>query len=311
MRSVDSHDVLPRVSVIVPTRGRANLLRNCLRSLLAQDYPKDRFEILVVEDGTNEAEKIVSESKNESPVSIGYVWIPHSGLAVARNIGAERSNGEIVAYIDDDALAVPRWLNLLVEALHVEGAGAAGGRVSPDYPDSSLLSEVDADGQMRSSGNSSTLPGIHEVAFVPGGNMAFWRRCLVEVRGFDGAYTKRGCWREETDLCVRLRRRGYRVFYTSAAEVAHRAARWDNLLERVRPSRISGMVEDDAYFRVKNFGWVGLVGAARNAVRDAILRSKISAVNFLLVFVHLTSWIPGAIRGLVKKDRQLGTLQEK
>jgi glycosyltransferase involved in cell wall biosynthesis len=307
----NKHDVPPRVSVVVPTRGRAQLLKNCLQSLLAQDYPKDRFEIVIVEDGTNEAEKIVIECINGSTVPVQYVWIPHSGLAVARNVGAEKSTGEIVAYIDDDALAVPRWLNLLVEALHVDGAGGAGGRVSPDYPDNSLLSEVDADGQLKSSGNNSTLAGIHEVAFVPGGNMAFWRRYLTEVNGFDGAYTKRGCWREETDLCVRLRRKGHRIFYTSAAEVAHRAARWDNPLERVSPSRISGMVEDDAYFRVKNFGWAGFGGAARSAIRDAILRLKIGAVNFLLVFVHLTAWIPGAIRGLVKKDRQLGTLQEK
>jgi hypothetical protein len=125
---------------------------------------------------------------------------------------------------------------------------------------------------MRSSGNSSSLPGIHEVAFAPGGNMAFWQRSLGEVRGFDGAYTKRGCWREETDLCVRLRSRGYRVFYTSAVEVAHRAARWENPLERTNPVRISGMVKDDAYFRAKNFGRAGVGGAFRNSFGEAALR---------------------------------------
>jgi glycosyltransferase involved in cell wall biosynthesis len=305
----ETKDALPRVSVVVPTRGRGQLLRKCIQSLLAQDYPNDRFDIIVVEDGTNDGENIASEVVAGSAVSLRYIRIPHSGLAVARNIGAEKSSGDIVAYIDDDALAVPCWLSRLVEALRLDGAGGAGGRVSPDYPDDSLVSEVEADGRMRSSGNSSSLPGIHEVAFVPGGNMAFWRRSLAEVRGFDGAYTKRGCWREETDLCVRLRSRGYRIFYASAAEVAHRAARWENPLERINPIRVSGMVEDDAYFRAKNFGWAGVAGAFRNSFGEAALRLKLSALHFFLAFVHLTSWIPGAIRGLVKKDRQLGTLE--
>lgn len=305
----ETRDLLPKVSVVVPTRARGQLLRNCIRSLLAQDYPKDRFDIIVVEDGTNEGEKVVSEITTSSPVSLSYVRIPHSGLAVARNVGIEKSAGEIVAYIDDDAIAVGCWLSHLVEALRVEGSGGAGGRVSPDYPDDSLVSEVAVDGQMKSSGNSSSLPGIHEVAFVPGGNMAFWRGPLTEVRGFDGAYSKRGCWREETDLCVRLRSRGYRIFYTSAAEVAHRAARWENPLERINPIRISGMIEDDAYFRVKNFGWVGVGGTFRNAFWEATMRLKLSAVHLLLAFIHLTAWVPGAVRGLAKKDRQLGTLR--
>ena len=305
----ETKDLLPNVSVVVPTRGRGPLLRNCIQSLLSQDYPKDRFDVIVVEDGTAEGEKIVSEMAAASPVRMDYVRIPHSGLAVARNIGAERSNGEIVAYIDDDALAVPDWLSQLVEALNAGGAGGAGGRVSPDYPDNALVSEVEADGQMKSSGNSSSLPGIHEVAFVPGGNMAFWRSALNEVKGFDGAYTKRGCWREETDLCVRLRSKGYRIFYNSAAKVAHRGARWEDPLERVNPGRTSGMIEDDAYFRVKNFGWAGVGGAFRSAFRDATFRLKLSAANLVLAFIHLTAWIPGAVRGLAKKDRRLGTLR--
>ena len=124
-------------------------MRKCIQSLLSQDYPKNRFDVLVVEDGTTEGEKILSEMAAGSPVRIDYVRIPHSGLAVARNVGAERSSGEIVAYIDDDALAVPCWLSQLVEVLRVDGAGGAGGRVSPDYPDNALVSKVETDGQMK------------------------------------------------------------------------------------------------------------------------------------------------------------------
>jgi GT2 family glycosyltransferase len=141
--------------------------------------------------------------------------------------------------------------------------------------------------------------------------MAFWRHCLLDVKGFDRAYTKRGCWREETDLCVRVRAKGYRIFYSSAAQVAHRAARWNNPIERLAPGRISGMVEDDAYFRVKNFGYAGLIGTLHTAMKDAFLRLRMSAINFGLIFVHLFAWIPGAIRGLLSPDPHAGTLGSK
>ena len=69
------------------------------------------------------------------------------------------------------------------------------------------------------------------------------------------------------------------------------------------------MIEDDAYFRVKNFGWAGLGGAFRNSLREATVRLKLGILHMLLVVVHLTAWIPGAIRGLARKDRQNGTLK--
>lgn len=168
MSLANKYDVPRRVSVVVPTWGRAQLLKNCFQSLLAQDYPKDHFEILIGEDGTNEAEKIVIECIDGSTVPVQYVWIPHDGIAVARNAGAEKSTGEIVAYIDDDALAAPRWLKLLVEALHVDRAGGAGGHVSPEYPDDSLVSEVEEDGRMKfpvfplRPGACSAYIGIHD-----------------------------------------------------------------------------------------------------------------------------------------------------
>lgn len=71
------------------------------------------------------------------------------------------------------------------------------------------------------------------------------------------------------------------------------------------------MARDDSYFRAKNYGWAGVLGSARAAARDAMSRWFISGVSFLLAFVHLFAWIPGAVRGLTRKDRELGTLNAK
>ncbi len=63
--------------------------------------------------------------------------------------------------------------------------------------------------------------------------------------------------------------------------------------------------------RAKNFGWDGAWGAARAAARDAMNRVVIGLANLLLVFVHLSAWLPGALRGLRRKDRLSGSLSTK
>src|SRR5579863_8575945 len=94
----------PHVSVVVPTRARPTFLSNCLESLLKLDYPSDRYEIIVVEDGTEAGEEITEGIRQRSPVPVRYRRISHSGAATSRNVGLKLATGEIVAFIDDDAM---------------------------------------------------------------------------------------------------------------------------------------------------------------------------------------------------------------
>ena len=298
----------PSVSVVIPTRARRDMLQKCIESLFVQDYPADRYEIIVVEDGTRDGESLVAELLPKSPVPMKYVQITHSGAATARNVGLQQSQADIVAYIDDDGLANRDWLSQLVDPLMMDGVAGSGGRVSPEYPDSVLQAQVLPDGEVKWSGFNVTVPEFREVDFVAGGNMAFWRNVLLEVRGMDAGYTRRGSWREDTDLHMRLRFKGYRHIYNSKAQIAHRAARWMDPIERVRPGIVSAMIRDDAYFRAKNFGWAGVGGAIKAALRDSRKRIVIGAANLLLAVLHLVAWVPGAWKGLRRKNRQYGTL---
>ncbi|MGA2631548.1 MAG: glycosyltransferase [Terriglobia bacterium] len=298
-------------SVVVPTRARPDFLRKCLESLVTQDYPKDCYEIIVVEDGTRDGEEIVRDISLRSTVAIRYQPIPHSGAATARNVGLTLSNNQIVAFIDDDGMASVSWLTRLLAALSKSGVAAVGGRVVPDYPDPSIEAAALNDGTLKFSGTNAEVEGLPEVDFVPGGNMAFWRQALLDIKGLDAGFSRGGSWREDTDVCVRLRFKGHRILYDSQAKISHRAARWQDPLDRVRPGIVWLMTRDDSYFRAKNYGWAGVLGGARGAARDAGRRWFFSGVYFLLGFVHLFAWIPGAVRGLTRKDRQLGTLDEK
>ncbi len=298
----------PSVSVVVPTRARREMLRICIESLLSQDYPRDLYEVIVVEDGTSDGSGVVEELTAKSSVPLTYLQIPHSGAATARNVGLAHSNADIVAFIDDDAQATREWITELVRPLLEEGVAGSGGRVSPEYPDQLLRAQVSSDGDVKWSGFNVVIPKPQEVDFVAGGNMAFWRKYLVEVEGLDAGFTRRGSWREDTDLHIRLRKKGYRHIYNWQAQIGHRAARWLNPVERLRPGLVWAMTRDDAYFRTKNFGWAGAAGAMRANVVDMKSRIVYGAANFALIFVHMFAWIPGVWQGLRKKNRGLGTL---
>lgn len=299
---------LPIVSVVVPTRARPEFLRNCLESLIRLDYPNDRYEIIVVEDGTETGQEVAEEIRRRSGVAVRYRHIPHSGAATSRNVGLQLATGEIVAFIDDDGLAVPNWLRRHVQGLLEKGVAGVGGRVSPDYPEPLIEAGVGPGGEMKWSGFNASPSKVQDVDHLPGGNMAFWRKVLLEVRGLDTRYTRRGSWREDTDLCVRLRHKGYRLLYDGEARISHRAARWMNPWERLRPGLVWAMTRDDAYFRVKNYGWSGVWGAVRSASDSIKSRIVQAAANLFLISVHLLAWIPGVVKGLRSKDDPFGTL---
>lgn len=126
----------PFVSVIVPTRGRRDLLRRLLRSLFAQDWPRDRFEIIVVHNHTDDGtDRMVAGLAAESPVPLRYHRTNFSGPGASRQFGADHAQGSILAFIDDDCEASPGWIAAGAAAI-TGGLALAQGRTlpRPDQP---------------------------------------------------------------------------------------------------------------------------------------------------------------------------------
>src|SRR4029450_5888992 len=113
------------VSVIVCTRYRANSLARCLASLGAMDASPD--EVVVVDNtvGDPDCERVVAEA------GARYLLEPRGGLSRARNAGALAAEAEIVALIDDDAVAEPGWLAGHEDALADRAVSATTGRILP------------------------------------------------------------------------------------------------------------------------------------------------------------------------------------
>ena len=105
---------LPTASVIIPTYNRKDLLRETLNSLAQQTYPRDRFDIIVVDDGsTDGTEEIAGEP---FAFTLSYFWQSNQGDAAARNFGARQSRAEILVFLDDDIMLDPSYLTYLVDA---------------------------------------------------------------------------------------------------------------------------------------------------------------------------------------------------
>jgi GT2 family glycosyltransferase len=197
----------PRVSVVVCTHNGAATLDQCLRSLLALDYPD--YEVIVVDDGsTDESPAILARFP-----SVRVITQSNQGLSSARNAGLRLAAGEIIAYTDSDCFADPNWLAHLVYQFQSGDAAAVGGpNLTPE--DGRLAACVAA-----APGQPTHVLENDQVAeHIPGCNMAFRRRALEAINGFDTQYWKAG---DDVDVCWRLQQAGHWIAFAPGAFVWH------------------------------------------------------------------------------------------
>jgi GT2 family glycosyltransferase len=207
----------PEITAIVCTCDRDRLLERAVDSLLAQSLPRERFEILVVNNGGGSP---------RVPEGVRLLREPRPGLSHARNLGVERAGGRTVAFLDDDAVAGPAWLERIVDAFRRDaGVACVGGRVEPLFegarpawlPDALLgyFSIVDLGDRPRV---------VDTTRWLAGTNIAFDRQALLDVGGFSPRLGRRPgtlLGMEEVSVVRRMRRRGLRVLYDPAVVVAH------------------------------------------------------------------------------------------
>jgi hypothetical protein len=213
-------DRQPPVSVVISTLNRAESLRRTLLALRYQRYPT--FEVVVVEGPSKDdaTEQVVGELAG----ALRYVRCPDLNLSRSRNLGIEAASGEIVAFIDDDAIPEPRWLEQLVAA-YAEPTVAGAGGIVYDYTGTRLqyvysLSDrvgrtyYDRDGPF----DNELLPGADPFIYLQGTNMSFRRERLVEIGGFDEEIEYNF---DEVEVCLRMLDRGYELRPLAHASVLH------------------------------------------------------------------------------------------
>ncbi|MEZ5363588.1 MAG: glycosyltransferase [Bryobacterales bacterium] len=217
----------PALSIVVSTFGRERLLVDCIESIVAQRFCE--WELIVVDQDPSQKTRAVLERRFPDESRLKYFNMPRAGLSGARNKGLEQASSDLIAFLDDDTVATPGWLEAIVSTFHAHpDAGMLCGRIRPQlegdfpkwFPESKryllgLYDEGDRPRQMQ--------PGHLPV----GANMAVRREVALAVGGFDPAFGFNYFRRrsrlagEDSMLGLQVLDAGYKHFYAPQATVLH------------------------------------------------------------------------------------------
>jgi cellulose synthase/poly-beta-1,6-N-acetylglucosamine synthase-like glycosyltransferase len=202
-------------SIIIPTYARPGQLAACLQALARLDYPRDRFEVIVVDDGSETPlEDVVAPFCNQLDVTL--VTQVHAGPAAARNTGATRAKGEFLAFTDDDCAPASDWLQVLAAHFARASDYAIGGRTLnalPDNPYSTASQLLVACLYIYYNADPD------QARFFTSNNLALPADRFHAMGGFDTTYTRTAA--EDREFCDRWLHHGYRMAYVPEATVYH------------------------------------------------------------------------------------------
>jgi glycosyltransferase involved in cell wall biosynthesis len=194
-------------------------------SVLAQTY--DDVELVIVVDGSEDVfERVRAEYGDREDVLI-HCNDENRGLLESRNRGAELATGDVVAFIDDDAVADEDWIAGLVGAYQDHDAVAAGGKMTPAWVAGKPAFLPEEFYWLVGVTHRGFADGEGEVRNTFGSNISFRREVFLDLGGFDpeigGRKGDANLQGGETELCARMREAyGRGVYYVPGAEVAHK-----------------------------------------------------------------------------------------
>ena len=197
------------VSVVIPVYNAECYVEECIASLLAQNYPTEKREILFIDNNSSDRSSAILQ-KHASKVRI--IQEPTQGAAAARNRGIKQAKHELIAFIDADCTADKDWLRYLVKALTKDSEIAAvGGKILSRRPASAIEGFGETIHDHNKAINIFTPPYLITM------NMVIRRAVLNEVGHFNEEYL-RG---QDSELSYRLYNMGCKLRYLPEAIVYH------------------------------------------------------------------------------------------
>ncbi|MEO6693837.1 MAG: glycosyltransferase family A protein [Ignavibacteria bacterium] len=239
------------VSIIIPTYNRANILRTTLESCVNQSYPKDKFEILVVDNNSSDNTKeVVEEWSSGSDIRIKYIFEERQGAHFARNTAARQSESEILYYTDDDMVADKDMLINIVKVFDMDyNIAVAGGKVLPkwefDPPEwllkyfkNAALSLIDKSEKLIIASYDIGIYSCHQ---------AILKDVLLKCGGFNPDIEKdKLVGNGETGLNLKILEAGYNFAYVNDAVSYHLIPR-SRMTQKYLNSRFSNQGNCDSF----------------------------------------------------------------
>jgi glycosyltransferase involved in cell wall biosynthesis len=279
---------MTRIAATICTYNRYDVLAKAVESVRRQTLAKDQYKILIIDNSPNyETAKQMQSEYHDPPFLIYHIErIP--GLSNARNVAAKLCETEFIAYLDDDAIASPQWLEKIVEGFDQFGKDAAvlGGRVDPmweierpSWLDETLLSYV----SVVNWGGEIRVAKPDE--WFAGANISFRTQDVLENGGFDVSLGRIGggsalMSNEEIHLLDQIKSKGKLTIYAPEAKV-------DHLVEKKRLNQ--------AWFR-KRVTWQAVSDYQMDTAKSMEMAQ--SGWNFMLEYFFKLPPKERSIRGL-------------
>ncbi len=203
----------PMVSVIIPAYNEEEYIAGCLESVLALDYPKDKLEIIVVDDGsTDDTAKVAGEIAKKNP----HLWVmrkPNSGKADSMNQAIAKAKGELVACLDADSYVSPYSLNRILAHFDSDDVAAVAAGVKVRKA-SNLIEEIQRIEYLYALFSRRIMNMLNAVTVTPGPFSIFRREVIIKVGGFDKTSLV-----EDQEIALRLQKHGYKVNSSADSDI--------------------------------------------------------------------------------------------
>ncbi len=216
------------ISAIICTHNRAGYLTKAIQSLIDQCTPKENYEIIIVDNCSTDATK-EAVMQFFGKANVRYLYEPTLGVTSARNTGWRNAQGKYIAYLDDDAIACPVWLDKILEVFKTvkPRPGCVGGKAVPIWEGTRpvWLSDWLLHGLaiIDWSDTPHVLTNI-SVEWLVSANIAFPREILENVGGFNTRLCRQGnnlLSNGEVFLEKQIIQQGYTCFYHPEIMISH------------------------------------------------------------------------------------------
>jgi len=299
----------PLATVVVCTRNRSSALREACDGALALEagFP---WELLIVDNAsTDDTVEVARAVAAADPERVRVAVERELGLSAARNLGVRLARGELVIFLDDDAVPAPDWLDAYREVFAATDALVAGGPVEPEFAapppeffgDEFLpyVSAWDRGGERHD---------LSYNEYPRGANIGFRRAVFERFGDFERRLGRRGrslrsC--EEIELCLRVERGGGRVVYEPRARVRHRVE-GDRLSVEWLLARFAAQGFSEAIVEWKHDGLAGLAAGLRRQRFGVGFHAERSGEDALVTRGHrraLSAYRRGALYSVVAVPR--------
>jgi len=257
------NETYPMVSVIIPVKNEAKRIVACLESILTINYPQERYEIILVDNGS-------TDETGQIGKSYGAKVLAHPELTISglRNVGASAALGSLLAFIDADVIISKDWLTAAIDCLNRSpDTGCVGCYPSPPEQNGWVTRSwwfLQIPKSIKSEG---------EVNWLPSMNMVVRKEAYELVGGFNPSLIT--C--EDVDFCYRLGAR-YKIIYCNSMQAIHYG----------EPKSLRELFKKERWRGTSNYDGIKVHGFRMDELPSLLLPIYYVILAFFFIFTAIT-----------------------